>query len=424
MVTVKFVPMWGIGEFGKELAAEFMEQNPDIRIEFRDDASLAVPDYDERLLAAYEAGDPYDMVLAAPFYSIWATQAGHTVDPAPLFERDFGPDYRSLFTNSFIWWQGKIVGVPFKRGLTLCFYNRDIIEAERLPLPHEDWTWDEFVRIATSTLKYAPDGSVTQWGCAALEWELFSLYVESEGQRLFSPDYRKATIDTPLARSAMRAVHDLVFKHKAMGTPAQWLSATGGMPTSWNHEAFYTGKAALMFDGDLRVAEHYRRAAQTGFRLGVAPLPTRKIRVADAGVSVFQIWKCPDAERTAAAWEFAKLWLTPRNQARLMVTAGHAPIREDAYDEPIAKEALRRWPGLKVARNAYQCIDPSVGITEYPTKALEYSGIRPTANRMMRGELTADETVQVMQATCQEVLDRFWDEADRGVFRPFPEGFH
>ena len=169
-VTVKIVSTWGgFSAFDRKLATEFMATHPNIRIEF---TSLGA-DYDREKVRAYQAGDPYDMWLTGPFYSKWATQAGYTIDPAPLFRRDFGPDYQSLFVNDFFWWQGKMVGVPFARGSRVFYYNQDIIEAAGLPLPDEDWTWDDFVRIATGTVKYDSDGNIVQWGCTAFDPDLF-----------------------------------------------------------------------------------------------------------------------------------------------------------------------------------------------------------------------------------------------------------
>ena len=419
-VTIKFVPQWGIDGFARKLADEFTKQNPNVHIEF-----TGLPgNYDQALLRAYKHGDPYDMVVTGPFYSMWATQSDYTIDLAPLYRRDFGPDYRKLFKNVFVNWQDKIVGVPFWAGTELFYYNQDIIEAAGLRPPHDGWTWDDFSAITRGSMKRTADGQVVQWGCSMLELDMFRVMVGQEDQRLYSRDYRQATIDTPVARSVMALLHELIFKHQVVGTPTQWRSARDDVATSWNHGAFYAGKVALLRDGDLRLKPTYEHAAKTGFKVGVAPPMRRKRQAVGAGPTTFQIWKSPNPDRAAAAWEFTKFWLTPANQARMLLETGRAPVRLAAYDDPAGRQCLQQWQGLSVFRDAYEHADPSLAISSYPTMALEYLGMRPFMYRFMMRRLNVKQMLEQMQAKCQSILDDFWSKADKEIFELFPEEMH
>jgi len=421
--TIKFVPNWGLDGFARKLADRFMEKNPEIRIEFSDAGSFSKKDYDRAMLKAYKQGDPYDMVITGPYYSRWATQSGYTIDPAPLFERDFGADYQKKFKNIFTWWDGKMIGVPFQSGTQLFYYNRDMIEQAGVGLPAENWTWDDMLNIAKSTMKYA-DGELVQWGCTVFEADLFRLYVAQEDQRLFTDDYRQATIDTPVVHEAMQFVHDLVFENKVVGGPAQWRSAEEDKAYSWNHSAFYAGKVAMFRDGDLRLPKIYGSAEQNGFRVAVAPPLRRKKKAVSAGPTTFQIWKAPDPARTEAAWEFAKFWLTPENQASLLLETGHSPATHAAYEHPIGQQCLDKWPDLAVFREAYEHADETAGINGFPTMALEYLGMRPFVYRVIMGKLSPQAAVQQMQAKCQSILKEFWSKADQGIFELFSEALH
>ena len=421
--TIQFVPNWGLENFAKKLADRFTEQNPSIRIEFSNAANFSQKDYDRALLKAYQQENPYDLVITGPYYSRWATQSGYTIDPAPLFERDFGTDYQKKFKKIFTWWDEKMIGVPFQSGTELFYYNQDMIEQAGVELPAENWTWDDMLTIAKSTMKYA-DGELVQWGLSALEVELFRLYMAQENQRLFTEDYRQATIDAAVAHEAMRFVHDLVFKHKVVGGPAQWRMAKEDQAYSWNHSAFYQGKVAMLRDGDLRIQQAQGSAEQNGFRVAVAPPLRRKKKAVSAGPTIFQIWKSPDPARTEAAWEFAKFWLTPENQATLLLETGHSPATHAAYEHPIGQQCLDKWPDLAVFRKAYEHADETVGINNFPTMALEYLGMRPFIYRLIMGKLSPQSAVQQMQAKCQSILNDFWSKADQGVFELFPETLH
>src|SRR2546426_6853169 len=129
-VTIKFLPFWLPDDFTRKLAVEFTAQNPHINIVFPPKPAAEGfnnPAWDRALLKAYRAGDPYDMTLTGPFYSMWATQMGCTIDPTPLFQRDFGKDYARHFEKLFVRWQQKMVGVPFKIGTELFYYNADLL---------------------------------------------------------------------------------------------------------------------------------------------------------------------------------------------------------------------------------------------------------------------------------------------------------
>jgi len=419
-ITLKCVSTWGsASEFDRKLAAEFMEANPNIRIEF---AALG-KHYDRQKVEAQQAGDPFDLWITGSFYSMWATQMGYTIDPEPLYRRDFGPDYKSLFFDEFVRWQGKMVGVLTSRSARVFYYNKDIIEAAGLSLPHEDWTWDDFFRIATGTLERDAQGDIVQWGCTVYETDLFRFYISLEGQSMFSADYRQATIDTPVGHDAASAIHDLAFKHRAMGERAHW-RVTEDVATSWNHGAFNAGKVALLLADDGRIKPAHERADAAGFRLGVAPLPRRKRNVAGFENMVYQIWKSPDPARTEAAWKFAKSYLTRENQVRTMIEEGFPPVRRDAYDDPAAVKFQQQWPDVQVAHNAYEHGRFDARIAAYPTMALEYVGVRPHIYQMMMQKLTPEDAVKQMQTKCQQILDKFWAKADQGTYELFPEELH
>ena len=80
----------------------------------------------------------------------------------------------------------------------------------------------------------------------------------------------------------------------------------------------------------------------------MAPPLRRKVTATMAGPLILQIWKSSNPDRVEAAWEFAKFWLAPANQGRLLAENGSAPIRRAAWAEPQARECLRKWPGLAV----------------------------------------------------------------------------
>jgi sn-glycerol 3-phosphate transport system substrate-binding protein len=89
----------------------------------------------------------------------------------------------------------------------------------------------------------------------------------------------------------------------------------------------------------------------TGVELAVAPLPAArdpKGGTIVGGASLWIISKRPEAEQEAA-WRFVTFLVEPAQQAEWYAGTGYFPIRQQAYEEPAAREVEAQTPYFRVA---------------------------------------------------------------------------
>ncbi|MGH2352272.1 MAG: ABC transporter substrate-binding protein [Chloroflexota bacterium] len=102
---------------------------------------------------------------------------------------------------------GRLHGLPFKGQVLTAgfFYNINLFEQGGAALPTEAWTLDDLVKAAEK-LTVRQGGEITQYGYAIQTWggENFVGHLRQWNGDSFSPDGKKATMDTPQVLEALQ----------------------------------------------------------------------------------------------------------------------------------------------------------------------------------------------------------------------------
>lgn len=62
--------------------------------------------------------------------------------------------------------------LPYECVPTLMFVNRTLLEREGIPMPQEDWTWEDFIKICEQVTKdFNGDGKLDQYGVLDYDWQ-------------------------------------------------------------------------------------------------------------------------------------------------------------------------------------------------------------------------------------------------------------
>ena len=153
--------------------------------------------------------------------------------------------------SSYIYYQGKIVGVPENCGPYMVFYNKKLFREAGVPYPKRGWTWDECVAAAKKLTKYRFESGrriPVRKGLYVTnsDWWFF---IWMYGGRLFSQDGRRCLMDSPEVKKGIRFWADLRLKYHVMPTTseAQSMAPTG----AWGSDAllFREGIIAMMVSG-------------------------------------------------------------------------------------------------------------------------------------------------------------------------------
>ena len=151
----------------------------------------------------------------------------------------------------YVYYQGRIVGIPENCGPYVLFYNRRLFREAGLPDPKPGWTWDECLAAARKLTKnrivngrQVPEQkglyvSNTDW------W----FFVWMHGGRLFSADGKRCLMDSEEVKKGIRYWAALRLKYHVMPTTseAQSMAPTG----AWGSDAllFRESKVAMMVSG-------------------------------------------------------------------------------------------------------------------------------------------------------------------------------
>ena len=228
-----------------------------------------------------------------------------------------------------------IYGLPKDFTSRAIFYNKTLFDDAGIPYPTEEWTWDEFLEIATELTKgEGPDkqyGFYNYTGTYPLQY-----FVWSNGGDFISPDGAEASgyLDSPETIEALDWYVRLQTEHGL--TPTKTDEATTGGPG----DLFLNGKLAMLDNG---------RWPQTQFLdtpdLDFGTVLPPKSWGGDRVTVLHEAGWCmnPATGNKEEAWELIK-WLAGPEANRIRAEAGWAvpalpSVAEDLgfLDDPIEK---------------------------------------------------------------------------------------
>ena len=162
------------------------------------------------------------------------------------------------------------------RGYTplLVVYNRDLFDRFGIGYPADDWTWDDFLRIARQLTRYDDRyHRIDAWGAAFDPRAAFWLpWIWSGGGDVLCSDGRRASgcLDAPATIAALRWY-------------AGWVTREGVAPRAYdprdedgdNARSFVAGRVAMMTVSHAAVRDLRAAATARRLRLGFVPIPHR-----------------------------------------------------------------------------------------------------------------------------------------------------
>jgi arabinogalactan oligomer/maltooligosaccharide transport system substrate-binding protein len=361
-----------------ELAAEFMRQNPDIKVvrghfEY-DELSLLF-----RSAASREGEQTPDLVRAPGEFTEPFATLGIVVPADEVADRQtldaFLPG--ALETARV---DGRTWGLPDNYGDHLMLiYNRDLVDGP--PADTDAWI---------AQLKTLTDPAAGRYGLVYNMAEPFWLVpwiggfggwvVDAEGN---------PTLATAAVEDALRFVQDLKLVHRVVPDAADYESA---------YELFRSGRAAYIIDG----AWNLDRYTGSGLSLGVTSLPavsqTGRLPTPMASGKVWFVSAHPEGPRHEAAMRFARFMTSAAAQQAWLTRMGRLPsdsltAAEGAAggtDPPLAGmlAQLRHTRGLPPAQQM-PCVWPAMG---------------PELAVVMAGSQTPAAAASAMQAAAESCI--------------------
>ncbi len=211
----------------------------------------------------------------------------------------------------------ELYSYPIHFSTDILFYNEDLFRQEGVPLPRDNWTWEEFIDAATRLIgkkwkgqrafgMFLPDTVTT---------------IMSNNGRIFNEDYTRCLINNPQAIEAVREMHRLRWVDKVAPSPAQVQETSSMQMFKLGQLAMMPGRTYMVVDFNKIKDFKYNACLMPGMKKPVE-------RLAVGGVCMSRQSKHKDA-----AWRWMKFYCSPEGGGKVLgdlkncVTA----IKEYAY---------------------------------------------------------------------------------------------
>lgn len=348
-----------------KLAAEFNEKNAGARV-----VHTRPEGYDDKIKVSVAAGSGApDVYLMRGTNIKQYAHDGLAVDITQFSARDraVSGDVKALHKGFYDYYHhnGKLHGVPWDFSTIMVAYSLDAMEGRGLKPPAElgaAWDWDTFTDYA----RRLTPGDGSRYGVEAIPAAEKGFYnwVVANGGAYWSDDFKRCTVNSPPFLEACEAYYALATRHKVT-PPRAWKSQqVQGLP----HESYLlaNGLAAMQTAGDWHFV-WYERAAQTGFRWDVAPMPYAPKTKKTGSIANFRgLSMAPTASPQARelGWAWVSFLISRDVQDRIPTLMGEVPARQDSIDSVYLNAA--KMPTPKSRKLLKASIDATKPLPAHP----------------------------------------------------------
>lgn len=294
-VTLRFAT-WDTDQMLKiqqDIAKQFEQKNPGVKVQ----VEAYADGFDQKLVAAFGAKNPPDVMYMwdFPTYNASLEPLDEYVkkDPSVAID-DF---YQGLLNyNRF---DGKLFGLPAGFSTRVVFYNKKLFNEANVPLPTDDWTWDDF----KSAAKQLTVRDKKQYGFAVRsEPDTYDLqqFVWSNGSSFISPDGKtiEGYMNSKETAEALQIFSDLTKDKSAL--------LVGGKNQQSGNDLFKAGKLA-MYDNGVWSLESYKKA---NVDFGTVVMPQFPGKPGKGVIATSSVSIAKDSKNKELAWEFLKFFVS------------------------------------------------------------------------------------------------------------------
>jgi multiple sugar transport system substrate-binding protein len=350
------------GEVEKQIAEDYMKENPNVTIEF-----IGVPmnEVYTKLTTMATGGEVPDIFVNSPEFYGKAQEMGIVENLNSLLGKEYIDGfYPATLEQATL--DGELQFAPFFTIPTGLLYRKDWFEEEGLEPPT---TWDEFLEAAKKLTKDTNnDGTTDRWGFAMVGTK------NGSGGSRFIPMMRtfgaaelkengkgkwETQYDSPEAIEAFKFFGELVTKHDVV--PPGPLQT--GYPEAVSLMA--SEKAGMMITGPHSIGAILKQNPDLKGKIAGVPLPAAKGKetVSVLGMLGFSISATSEHKEEAA--KYLKFMLNKKNQLKWNEVTGRLPARMEAGDDPAVKT-----PELEGFINALDYAFELPTVPYYPTVQL------------------------------------------------------
>jgi multiple sugar transport system substrate-binding protein len=257
------------------------------------------------------------------------------LQPLDEFLEKVGPSYNlsdiipSLLDRGRVPAGGPLVGIPFRAGVGLLFYRKDIFTQLGLKEP---LTLAELMDAAKRIATAKKEGKVSAFGLVQRAKDPFTAvedflrYLYAHGGRVLDPAKRTCLVDRPEGVAAETFLVDLI----RLGVAPPDMMAYG---RDEQITGFQQGRVAMTvgFSPYFGLFEDPQRSLVVG-KTGFALMPT--VSGVPRGRTLTSVWYVTidkNSKNKTAAWKIIEALTEPANQVRMAIRFANGPVRTSVY---------------------------------------------------------------------------------------------
>ncbi|AGB45671.1 ABC-type sugar transport system, periplasmic component [Mesorhizobium australicum WSM2073] len=377
------------------ISKKFMEENPDIKIQFAS-PSATYEEGIQTILRQAGTDEMPDITFIGLNRLRMLNERDVAVDLGPLVKKE-GNMAELGFSDTILKLaqvNGKQVGLAFATSNPIMYYNADLVKAAGGDPDNPPKTWDEVIALGgkIKALGNGVDGIDFRW--QGDDW-MFSALLFGAGGKMLNEDESKVAFNGPEGEKAVEILQRMVKE--------------GGMPVFTKpagEQAFAAGKVGFEFQTTGALVNTIKNVGDK-FTLRTAKIPLidpANGHLPTGGNAVVILTK--DAARQDAAWKFAKFAAGPYGASVVVPGTGYVPNNElaakssdylgDFYKKnPLFQAGLSQMPlmvpwyafpgtnGVKVTQTIVDNLSRIVDQSATPKEALtdaasDVEGMLPT----------------------------------------------
>lgn len=307
-----------------EIERRFEEENPDIdvQVEFNNQAR-------DKIYVELASGTAPDTFYAVTDDLPRLAHKGAIERLNPWIEKDPEADLSIYFpkvVNSLqfpqnsgnVLKEGNLYAYPIHYSTDVLFYNEDAFKKAGIPLPDNDWTWEEMMDAGRKLTIRDGKGRVKQFGLFMPDLDAT---IRSNGGEVFNKDYTRCVINNPAALEAVNALRDMRFKENIAPNPAQVQETSSTQMFKLGQVSMLPGRTYMVVDFNKIKDFKYNVTLMPGMKRNVQ-------RLAVGGVAMSKQSKVKEA-----AFRWARFYCSPEGgmQSLSKVKNCVTAVKEHAY---------------------------------------------------------------------------------------------
>lgn len=346
----------------------------------------------EKLSTLLAGGTPPD---AFNMYYPWVVNLGdqgvfQTLDPyistAKVDMTDFYPNALNAFK-----YKGKQIGMPFYAGPSVCYLNKTAFDKAGVPLPANDWTWDDLVSTAQKLTRAG--GGSAHFGLAPISTGLnfFNAFIWENGGNEFSDDLSTSRLAEAPSVAAFQYALDLITKQHVAPTPAEMK----GKVTS---DMFHSGEVAMIINACRCGVPLY--ATWTDVQLSSVAIPKGKAgQISRDGPNAISVSSA--SKQLDVAWQLADYFASPEGQTAFLATHRSVPTRQSFLNSAAFKNSLLPWESIDVYKLGMQTVKAG----QYPKNWVQINkAVQTAVNSARDGKASVSSALQSANTQVNSLL--------------------